>query len=354
MCTTEVPLATRTRQAELQMHKIFIDGQAGTTGLQIHQRLSPRSDIEILEIDPGMRKDPTEKQALIASADVVLLCLPDQAAREAYRLCQSPNVRFLDASTAHRIDPDWVYGLPELTLSQREAISNARLVSNPGCYSTGFLCAVVPLVETGLIDPSALITISGLSGYSGGGRQMIEKYENQAKNHPENLWHSRPYSLDLQHKHLPEMQKLAQLEHAPIFLPSVGHFHQGMLVTVALFQEHFKRPVDMADVHAVLMERYQHEPCITVHEPGSEADLDQGFLDPQLANGTNRLDLFIYGKDSQILLVARLDNLGKGAAGAAVQNLNLMLKVPELEGLVLEGNVLEGNVLNQHSPGQAG
>ena len=318
------------------MHRVFIDGQAGTTGLQIHQRLSVRSDIELIEIDPARRKDADARQEIINKADVVILCLPDDAARETVAGNRNPGARFIDASTAHRTDPSWCYGFPEMVNAQRAKIARATHVANPGCYPTGFLTAVRPLVEEGLLSADTLVSIHAISGYSGGGRQLIERYEARAEAAPDNLWHARPYALSLQHKHVPEMTRYSGLNTAPIFLPLVGHFHRGMLVSVPVHRAQWMKPVTPDDIHRLLCARYEAEPCIRIHPFGDETELDQGFLDPEGANGTNRIDLFVFGHADQMVLVARLDNLGKGAAGAAVQNLNLMLQVNELEGLTTE------------------
>ncbi len=317
------------------MYKIFIDGQAGTTGLQIHQRLQDRADLELLCISDADRKNIDTKRQIIIEADVVILCLPDKAAIETVQLAPSDKVRFIDASTAHRTNKDWVYGLPEMNDTQRSLIQSARLVSNPGCYPTGFLLPVIPLITQAWLKPSSRITCSAISGYSGGGRKQVAAYEQQARENPDDMWHSRLYSLQLAHKHIGEMQHFAKLDTAPLFLPSVGHFAQGMLVSIGLFGEFFFSDVDPDQVYELLASTYSDEPCINVFGPNDESQLLDGFLDPQANNGTNSLDIFVFGHAEQILLVCRLDNLGKGACGAAIQNLNLMLGKPELEGLSL-------------------
>ena len=312
------------------MNKIFIDGQAGTTGLQIHEQLSHRADIELIEIDPAERKNPDAKQSIIDQADVVVLCLPDDAARETVRNTKNTHTRFIDASTAHRVSLDWTYGMPELMPGQRETIASARLISNPGCYPTGFLAAVKPLISAGVLAQDALISINAISGYSGGGRQLIEKYESDSAN-----WPARPYSLALKHKHIPEMTEYAGLSTSPLFMPSVGHFYKGMLVSVPIHRDQMVKTTSIESVHQLIKEQYATEPCINVIPLNNDAELQDGFLNPEAANGTNRVDVFVYGHDDQMMVIARLDNLGKGAAGAAVQNLNIMLQVTELEGLSL-------------------
>ncbi len=317
------------------MHKVFIDGQAGTTGLRIHEYLAPRADITLLEIAEADRKNDAAKHDLIREADVVILCLPDDAAARTVKLAANTNTRIIDASTAHRVHPDWTYGLPELTREQREGIHAARHVSNPGCYPTGFLLGVRPLVDAGIIPADMHLTISAISGYTGGGRQMVERYEERKRTHPDDLWHVRPYALGMAHKHLPEMQRFAGLEHQPLFLPSVGHFPQGMLVSVPLPFAALSGAASIGDLGARLAEAYQDEPCVTVHAPGDDSVLEQGQLSPLGNTGTNRVDLFVFGSSEQAVVIARLDNLGKGAGGAAVQNLNIMLGLDELSGLAL-------------------
>lgn len=317
------------------MYKVFIDGQSGTTGLRIREYLAPRDDLDILEIAEAERKSDAAKYDLIRQADVVILCLPDDAARQTVKLAANAGTRIIDASSAHRVDPAWVYGLPELGGRQRDRIRDAGLVSNPGCYPTGFLLAITPLVVAGLLPSNVVLTISALSGYTGGGRKMVEAYTDRAATHPRDLWYARPYALDMNHKHLPEMRYYAGLDVTPLFLPSVGHFAQGMLVSTPLSSLWLTKKAGPDTIHALLAHAYEDEPCIEVHPPNDESALDGGQLEPQANNGTNRVDIFVFGNEERILLTARLDNLGKGAAGGAVQNLNIMLGEEELRGLSL-------------------
>ncbi len=312
------------------VHRVFIDGQAGTTGLEIAARLSGRGDIELMVIDDGLRKDVTERARLLNSADAVVLCLPDAAAREAVALIENPATKVLDASTAHRVAAQWVYGLPELSLSQRDAIRAAARVSNPGCYPTGFILTIKPLIDAGFVAAEAALSVHAISGYSGGGRAMIERYESLPGPRP-----TMSYGLDLKHKHVPEMTCYAGLGAPPIFSPAVGHYYKGMLVHVPLDRRTLSVDAGATEIHELLARRYAEEPCIDVLPLGATEVLDGGYLDPTGANDTNRIDVMVFGNDHQALVVTRYDNLGKGASGAAVQNLNLMLGLPELEGITL-------------------
>ena len=316
------------------MTNVFIDGQAGTTGLQIRERLAERGDVTLMEIPESSRKDPEVRRRYLNEADVVILCLPDDAAREAMRLISGNQVRVLDASTAHRVAGGWVYGLPELDEHQRGKIREAARVSNPGCYPTGFVLLVRPLADAGIVSRGAHLSCHAVSGYSGGGRRLIERYEARRAGHPESLWHVRPYALGLDHKHLPEMSHYSGIDRAPVFSPMVGHFAQGMLTMVPLHTDTLGEGASAETVHGCLDARYRDEPCVEVFPPGAEDVLDAGFLDPSSANGTNRIELFVYGHGARVMLAARLDNLGKGASGAAVQNLNIMTGADELSGLV--------------------
>jgi len=317
-------------QEQKQMNKIFIDGQAGTTGLQISERLAAHANIEVLQADPATRKDPAARADLLASADVAILCLPDDAARESVALAAG-NTRILDASSAFRTHADWQYGLPELTADSRPAIANAQFVSNPGCYPQGFLLLVRPLIDGGLLAPSTPLRCNAVSGYSGGGRQMIEKFQ-AMDSATANTIAVQSYGLDQSHKHLPEMSQYSGSSVSPMFVPTVANYDQGMLTQVPLFASELGGATPHA-VHAVLAQRYADEPFIHVSDLGDRSMLDGNYLNPTGRNNTNQMDLFVFGDEQRLLLCARYDNLGKGAAGAAIQNLNLMLDMEETTGL---------------------
>ncbi len=300
------------------MHRVFIDGQEGTTGLQIRERLQGRRDLQLLEIDPDRRKDPAARRALINEADVLITCLPDDAARESIGWIENPRTRVIDPSTAHRTADGWVYGFPELRPGQREAVRGARRVAVPGCHATGFLALVVPLVEQGLLPRDARVIAHSLTGYSGGGRKMIQAYEQADGARREQLRGPRPYGLTLQHKHLPEMRAIAGLDRAPLFQPVVGDFYKGMLVSVPLFVDALARPATPAAVHelTVLLRRRAVHPVISL---GFQGALKDGSLGALECNDTSRLDVFVFGSGPD-RGVARLDNLGerlrRGGTGA--------------------------------------
>lgn len=315
-------------------HRVFIDGREGTTGLQIQERLSGRDDIELLDIPDEHRKDPGKKRDVYSRADVVILCLPDAASKEATILLQETETRVIDASTAHRVAEGWVYGLPELSPGQRENIRKAECVANPGCYPTGFLLAVRPLVDAGVVPPDYPVTVFALSGYSGGGKKMIQAFSEHDHSGKSPDWTVRPYAIALSHKHVPEMQVHAHLSSMPIFCPAVGNYYQGMTVSVPFHARALSRNVTTADVRALLAERYVKERFVSVLPLGAEKAAPGGCLSPTGCNGTNRVELLVTGHDEQILVTARLDNLGKGASGAAVQNLNLMMGCDEALGLM--------------------
>jgi N-acetyl-gamma-glutamyl-phosphate reductase len=298
---------------------VFIDGEAGTTGLGIRQRLERMPQIVLRSLPAAQRKDPSARQDMMAVSDLVVLCLPDEAAREAVALAEELGrdaPKLLDASTAHRVDPEWTYGFPEMAPDQPRKIETSRKVTNPGCYPTGAIGLLRPLVQAGLLPPDYPITIGAVSGYSGGGRSMIEAHD-RAGGPAFEL-----YALGLEHKHVPEIEFFAGLSRRPIFLPSVGHFRQGMLVSVPLYLDGLPGRPTGADLRDALRAFYKGSEHVTV-PVCSGADK----LEPEALNGTDRLDLYVCANESyrQAVLVARLDNLGKGASGAAVQNLRLML-----------------------------
>jgi N-acetyl-gamma-glutamyl-phosphate reductase len=312
---------------------VFIDGAAGTTGLEIGERLASRTDLEVVQLADRDRKDSRARAGALNEADVVILCLPDEAAREAVALIENPAVRVIDASTAHRVAEGWTYGFPELEPGQRARIAAARFVANPGCYPTGFLALARPLVRAGMIPSEFPLTTNAVSGYSGGGRAMIEEFENKASPaYVETV--VRTYALSLAHKHVPEMHIHSGLKHPPVFAPSVGRFYRGMIVEVPLQLWALPGKPTAATVHRAIEDAYRGEKLIEV------APLTDGLmlksLDAAMLNNTNGMKLYVFGNDKygQARLVAVLDNLGKGASGAAVQNLNIMLGLSETTGLV--------------------
>jgi N-acetyl-gamma-glutamyl-phosphate reductase len=319
-----------TKVVKMKKHKVFVDGQEGTTGLRINEYLADRADIEVLRIAPERRKDTDERARLLNAADVAFLCLPDAAAKEAAALVNNPDTCVIDASTAHRVAPDWAFGLPELAPDQRDRIRRSKRISNPGCHSTAFILLLRPLVDAGIVAPDAPITASSITGYSGGGKKMIEQYEaggDPLLNAP------RPYGLTLQHKHVPEMSAHTGLRTKPIFLPIVGPFLKGLSVSVPLHMGQLKAGTTPESLHQALAARYAGERFIRVMPLRDAAALEAGFFDVQACNDTNRVDIFVFANDSQAILMCRIDNLGKGASGAAVQSMNVHLGVDEGLGL---------------------
>jgi N-acetyl-gamma-glutamyl-phosphate reductase len=317
------------------MAKVFIDGQAGTTGLRIHELLAARRDLELIDVDPGRRKDPEARRECLAAADVAVLCLPDDAAREAVALLAGRSTRVLDASTAHRVAEGWVYGLPELAPGQREAIASAARVSNPGCYPTCTSLLLRPLVDARLLAPDAPLSIHALSGYSGGGRAKIERWRDPGLDLGR-LPYEAPYALDRVHKHVPEITQHARLAHDVQFVPAVGPFECGMRVLIPLHAR-VLAGASGKQLHEALAARYAGERFVRVLPIAEPLDDGERYFDPEACNGTNRIDLHVVPNPAgHVLLIAIVDNLGKGAAGAAVQNLNLMLGRAEASGLRAE------------------
>jgi N-acetyl-gamma-glutamyl-phosphate reductase len=308
---------------------VFVDGQEGTTGLRIHEVLAGRRGIELLSIAPERRKDPAERARLLNAADVAFLCLPDAAAREAVSMVTNPHTCVIDASTAHRTLPGWTFGLPELAPGQRDAIRQAKRIANPGCHASAFILLLRPLVDAGLVPAASALSATSITGYSGGGKKMIEQY--QALPTEPALTSPRPYALSLQHKHLPEMMAHTGLTTAPVFMPMVGNFYKGLAVTVPVHAAALGTTPEA--LHAALAARYAGERFVRVMPLRDAATLEAGFLDVQAANDSNRVDVFVFANATQAVLVARLDNLGKGASGAAVQAMNVHLGVDEALGL---------------------
>jgi N-acetyl-gamma-glutamyl-phosphate reductase len=329
--------------------KVFIDGAAGTTGLEIRERLAGRAEFSLVQLSDAQRKDTKARAAALNDAEIVILCLPDEAARDAVGMIDNPRVRVIDASTAHRVAPGWTYGFPELEPDQREKIAASKRVSNPGCWPTGFLALVRPLVRAGLVPPDFPLTVTGVSGYSGGGKAMIEEFE--AKDKPGYVETVvRTYGLTLSHKHTPEMRVHSGLAHAPVFSPNVGRFYRGMIVEVPLQLWALPRRPTVYNLFEVLGDAYRGEKLIEAADldhieffkamrqgtPYAIASRAPQSIDAEMLKLTNGMKLFVLGNDKteQARLLAVFDNLGKGASGAAVQNLNIMCGLPETAGLV--------------------
>ena len=308
----------------------FVDGQEGTTGLRIHEVLAERRDIEVLRIDADKRKDPRERARLLNAADVAFFCLPDAAAREAATMVVNPSTCLIDASTAHRTAPGWAFGLPELAPGQRDAIRASKRIANPGCHASAFILLMRPLVDAGLVPRDFPVGATSITGYSGGGKKMIEQYEAGGDSR---LAAPRPYGLGLGHKHVPEMQVHAGLAAAPIFMPIVGPFYKGLALSVPLELALLVPGTTPERLEAVYRERYDRERFVRVMPLRDPATLSDGYFDVQASNDTNRVDLFVFANDRQAIVIARLDNLGKGASGAAVQSMNIHLGCDEGAGL---------------------
>ncbi len=313
--------------------KIFIDGQHGTTGLKIQDRLKDRADIELLELPMADRKDLAKRVEIARSADIAVLCLPDSAVKELMAALGDADVCVIDASTAHRIADGWTFGFPELDTAQRRKLLASRRISNPGCYSTGAIALLHPLVEAGIVRADATPTVFGVSGYTGGGKELIAVHENTPDIEPFGL-----YGVELAHKHVPEMKKYSGLEHAPLFVPTVGHYAQGMLVMVPITRDVMGGQATAADVRKVLADHYAGEKFVSVRPLADRSWLERDrFLRADRLIDTNSMELAVYGNDAEgnVLAVASLDNLGKGASGAAVQVINLKTGVDEATGLTV-------------------
>lgn len=312
-------------------YKIFIDGKEGTTGLKIFERFAERKDLEILSIDEDKRKDPVEKAKLINASDYTFLCLPDAAAIESAKLCTNPNTVIIDASTAHRVNPDWAYGFPELDKSFREKIEKSNRIANPGCYASGSIAILYPLVQSGIMQKDYPVNIHAVSGYSGAGKKAIAQYEDPARN--SELDSPRLYALTQSHKHLPEIKIISGLEYEPIFNPYVCDYYQGMTVTVGLHARLLAKNVTAKDVWEKFAKHYDGCKFVQVAGFMGEGVLPEQFIPANTLANTNNMQIFIYGNDDRIMITTRFDNLGKGASGAAVQCMNIRMGIDEGLGL---------------------
>lgn len=312
--------------------KVFIDGSEGTTGLRIHERLDNRDDIELLTIAPELRKDPAERSRLINSSDITFLCLPDSAAREAVALVTNPNVRIIDASTAHRTEAGWAYGFPELSAKHREAIRTGKRIANPGCHASGFISLVYPLIAGGILPADYPVASFSLTGYSGGGKKMIAQYE--ASDRDAELDAPREYGLSQQHKHLKEMRLITGLSRAPLFTPIVSDYYSGMVVNVPLYTDLLNTTQTPESLQAFFADYYANEPFVKVMPLSAESEMS-GFLSGNHLSGYDGMQIYITGNENRIQLSSVFDNLGKGASGAAIQCFNIMTGCDETKGLNL-------------------
>jgi N-acetyl-gamma-glutamyl-phosphate reductase len=313
-------------------YKVFIDGQEGTTGLRIVERLKDRSDIELIKIDEDLRKSVTERKRLINESDYTFLCLPDAASIESVSLVENPNVKVIDASTAHRTNPDWAYGLPELSPAHRAKIAASNRVAVPGCYASGFNALAYPMVKSGMIAPHHTVFCHAVSGYSGAGKKAIAVYESPDK--PDEYNSPRQYSLGKQHKHIKEMMAVSGLSYPPVFNPVVDDYYNGMVVSMPFHLRAMPRKTSAKAVWEMLSEHYQNEYFVKVMPFMGEGVLEDGYLAANAMKDTNFMQIFVFGNDDHILLCSRFDNLGKGASGAAVQCMNIMMGIDEKTGLV--------------------
>lgn len=315
----------------IMTHKIFVDGQEGTTGLRIHEYLATRSDLEVLKIQPEERKNPEARRILLNEADIAFLCLPDVASKESVSLIENDKTRIIDASTAFRTDRNWVYGIPELNQNQRGLIKNSSRVTVPGCHATGFTLSLYPLIQCGIVPPDYPVTCTSLTGYSGGGKKLIATFENGELSGMKSPKH---YALNLNHKHLPEMTQITGLNYPPLFMPIIADYYNGMVTSIPLVPRLLNKKVSANDIFKLLSDYYANELFVHVMPFEEDTLLENGFLNTEQCINTNRFELFVFGNDDQILLMSRFDNLGKGASGAAIQNMNIMLGIKEDTGLI--------------------
>ncbi len=309
-------------------YKIFIDGQSGTTGLNIFNRLHSRADISILDIDNEKRHDIDYRQEMINKSDITFLCLPDEEAKRSVALLNNSNTVIIDTSSAHRVDKRFIYGFPELNRVQRTKLRSTQLISNPGCHSTGFISLLNPLTTNNVVDKNSNIFSTSITGYSGGGKNLINEYENI--NRSNILKAPTQYSLSLNHKHLPEMQKYTNLLNTPIFNPIIGDFYSGMTVSIPLFKSNLTKNFSKSDIYNTLLEYYENEPLVNVF-----LDYDNDRINPTLLSGKDTQNIYVSGNDNQIQLFAIFDNLGKGACGSAIMNMNILMNTSETLGLII-------------------